>query len=71
MYKNEGVSSLRLGDIIVSILVLMDLCIKTMEAFSSLSLFSPVSILVLMDLCIKTTAMAKLKEGKNEFQSLF
>jgi len=39
---------------VVSILVLMDLCIKTIKAISGILKKSLVSILVLMDLCIKT-----------------
>jgi len=54
MYKNmnEKVSSFTVKN--VSILVLMDLCIKTGMNDMKMKLAEAVSILVLMDLCIKT-----------------
>jgi len=54
MYKNYSGSAL--GEILfpVSILVLMDLCIKTNSMKIVLKRKKNVSILVLMDLCIKT-----------------
>ncbi len=53
MYKNNMKTWLANGKKQVSILVLMDLCIKTSWMAISEALFL-VSILVLMDLCIKT-----------------
>jgi len=48
----------------VSILVLMDLCIKTVIGITIPGLYQFVSILVLMDLCIKTEDnVSMLPEG--------
>ena len=54
MYKNNIPAITKNIPILVSILVLMDLCIKTPSLFHSSVLQRKVSILVLMDLCIKT-----------------
>ena len=55
MYKNPIFLLTKLIIIQVSILVLMDLCIKTARAGLQ-PISEAVSILVLMDLCIKTMA---------------
>ncbi len=54
MYKNLAIVYCYLELRTVSILVLMDLCIKTALSFRTLLVLLAVSILVLMDLCIKT-----------------
>jgi len=54
MYKNLITLFGGLYDDDVSILVLMDLCIKTVQDAYRLQVKLWVSILVLMDLCIKT-----------------
>jgi len=54
MYKNVLFVELVNDNISVSILVLMDLCIKTEETVLRSVSARVVSILVLMDLCIKT-----------------
>ena len=55
MYKNPGVSFTEAErNMIVSILVLMELCIKTISQKISQKRIGIVSILVLMELCIKT-----------------
>ncbi len=54
----------------VSILVLMDLCIKT-EYLEMPLPPKNVSILVLMDLCIKTDTEFYYIRTENMFQSLF
>jgi len=54
MYKNQKYNIFRDFYSFVSILVLMDLCIKTGLSLYLKSFFLLVSILVLMDLCIKT-----------------
>ncbi len=54
MYKNTRYFFLFRPTLLVSILVLMDLCIKTMSYLKHQRLIYHVSILVLMDLCIKT-----------------
>ena len=54
----------------VSILVLMDLCIKTPIGRPEEAI-TLVSILVLMDLCIKTILTLFLAFGITVFQSLF
>jgi len=55
----------------VSILVLMDLCIKTILCFIGEYEIYVVSILVLMDLCIKTDLREEYFGEKEQFQSLF
>ena len=70
MYKNKyGVFGMRVM-IKVSILVLMDLCIKTINYFREFEKFY-VSILVLMDLCIKTPTILQETKYGGKFQSLF
>jgi len=71
MYKNDILlGRYNLRDY-VSILVLMDLCIKTIFfSFIILRIFL-VSILVLMDLCIKTENLTIDDIRDNLFQSLF
>ncbi len=54
MYKNTPVQSNNFQHKIVSILVLMELCIKTACIHRVASRMLLVSILVLMELCIKT-----------------
>jgi len=54
----------------VSILVLMDLCIKTEETFSFIFCLL-VSILVLMDLCIKTSSITVIKISPEGFNPCF
>ncbi len=71
MYKNPPLSHLVLQCLYVSILVLMDLCIKTrLSGAESLKLLF-VSILVLMDLCIKTGFIVLFLFKWVSFQSLF
>ena len=55
MYKNTYIKDSFASVLEVSILVLMELCIKTIHAMIS-KMKQEVSILVLMDLCIKTYA---------------
>ena len=54
MYKNFSVSHSSNIKRFVSILVLMELCIKTRNFKCLLYIYTWVSILVLMELCIKT-----------------
>ena len=54
MYKNTHELIMRFSSSSVSILVLMDLCIKTSITLNLKKQKQEVSILVLMDLCIKT-----------------
>ena len=54
MYKNYTAGGTLSGAEAVSILVLMDLCIKTFDMGEIIYKEIIVSILVLMDLCIKT-----------------
>jgi len=54
MYKNLHWSPLVCQTPLVSILVLLDLCIKTNRTYQIDREILPVSILVLLDLCIKT-----------------
>ena len=54
MYKNKGQIVSVPGFYHVSILVLMELCIKTDHTPKTIKRLSIVSILVLMELCIKT-----------------
>jgi len=54
MYKNIIAMLITIPCIAVSILVLMDLCIKTTMQIWLGKNYLGVSILVLMDLCIKT-----------------
>jgi len=54
MYKNTEGKRAETTEKGVSILVLMDLCIKTLLYLFYFILIPSVSILVLMDLCIKT-----------------
>ena len=54
MYKNRVYCPVSFQMGIVSILVLMDLCIKTIQIKAYFDIIFIVSILVLMDLCIKT-----------------
>ncbi len=54
MYKNKSRSSMLTNLIRVSILVLMELCIKTTLGNAPFRKLLFVSILVLMELCIKT-----------------
>ena len=56
--------------IYVSILVLMDLCIKT-KIMLRVAIELGVSILVLMDLCIKTRFARGIFWGKGKVSSLF
>ncbi len=58
-------------NLVVSILVLMDLCIKTTGAEIAGDALNNVSILVLMDLCIKTNMYACPSGVFGSFQSLF
>jgi len=53
MYKNTYIKDSFASVLEVSILVLMELCIKTIHAMIS-KMKQEVSILVLMELCIKT-----------------
>ena len=71
MYKNFIFLRTPIGLLMVSILVLMDLCIKTVEPISEHFLPFYVSILVLMDLCIKTVAGEFSYVNNYQFQSLF
>jgi len=57
--------------IYVSILVLMELCIKTLQGSRNFVFRDIVSILVLMELCIKTEIPITSLNIVSEFQSLF
>jgi len=57
--------------ILVSILVLMELCIKTIYAVRWDETDGVVSILVLMELCIKTDDAEFIESYPGGFQSLF
>jgi len=54
MYKNGFLRIYYCVETEVSILVLMELCIKTIDEFDKENNQQNVSILVLMELCIKT-----------------
>jgi len=56
MYKNPSLFVASRAQVKVSILVLMELCIKTLFICYLPFTFSVVSILVLMELCIKTVS---------------
>jgi len=71
MYKNSRRADWRYHFRVVSILVLMDLCIKTSERDITQRVSPHVSILVLMDLCIKTSINHCFAEFRKWFQSLF
>jgi len=71
MYKNKAKCAGYYGKDIVSILVLMDLCIKTEETVLRSVSARVVSILVLMDLCIKTIHRRYKDIPYHLFQSLF
>jgi len=70
MYKNIKKGDKLADAHIVSILVLMELCIKTLFQSFSKSV-QDVSILVLMELCIKTEGSAICHTFHGVFQSLF
>ncbi len=71
MYKNNRSGRYYREQRKVSILVLMDLCIKTVLTAIPVTEKSSVSILVLMDLCIKTFALSSQDNEELAFQSLF
>jgi len=72
MYKNPHESPDKAHGKPVSILVLMELCIKTRRHGHLNDYARKVSILVLMELCIKTRiGIPGRKLAKKEFQSLF
>jgi len=54
MYKNSKIGETQYITMRVSILVLMELCIKTIDNITRPLYSVKVSILVLMELCIKT-----------------
>ena len=71
MYKNRDSVHTQWRNSHVSILVLMELCIKTINIADDLAIFTNVSILVLMELCIKTIDdLIKILDAFM-FQSLF
>ncbi len=71
MYKNWAKGMSGYIDTRVSILVLMDLCIKTVYLQELIPKVKYVSILVLMDLCIKTQIHNLNYLSLDRFQSLF
>ncbi len=71
MYKNISATSYIPLEFSVSILVLMDLCIKTKGCLLCSISIGVVSILVLMDLCIKTETIYNFPSSGSGFQSLF
>ena len=71
MYKNKACFLREPDWILVSILVLMDLCIKTRWKSMSGYIDPRVSILVLMDLCIKTALHWKIILLKKCFNPCF
>jgi len=70
MYKNEKIQAKGQAKCQVSILVLLDLCIKTGLVYGDCFCFW-VSILVLLDLCIKTKIRKHHLHLFLWFQSLF
>ena len=71
MYKNKCLTLKQSRLFYVSILVLMELCIKTLHRFLWRDSEREVSILVLMELCIKTDPDAVAVYKTLLFQSLF
>jgi len=71
MYKNLIYYNNSMITLSVSILVLMDLCIKTLKKITKTEQINQVSILVLMDLCIKTAEVNIIDLLSAKFQSLF